>query len=521
MKITGTTNASLGQSLNVDPSLISRWRQGKRLVKPTSHYLPMIADFILASRTTEHQKNELIKLGLPFSPLLDQQEKKEILAKWLGAEPIKSYQNPEPQANDLGSVMTKISALESAFNTKGSQMTSDLLKNQPPLEFPQGSLCILESFAGIQGKRQAVLRIMSTLIAQETPQELWCFSDEDILWLMGDRQFFLRWAELMKIAIVKGHRIKVIHVLNRAPASIVSAIEQWSPLHLTGMVDSYYMPKYTARIVKQSLWVIPGILASFAMTANTSGLADYTYVTADPMAVADMEQMYQGLLSESKRYFKLYKSPYPQEFSSALLDIEKTHTGTILFKDALSDITVPESVLQRMLQRTGMSREETAAYLENHSKRVEAFKQNVAIFDTLHILTVDNLSKLLGKNMLYLGCSKGEAFPYEPIDLCEHLQSTVQFLKSYNKYHLYLASKEDAALGSNIAFMAKDGFGAVLAKWDEQYKNPVILITEEPISSTVFFSILKNTINIIPEAQKTKSNIIARLEAYAYSLLNT
>jgi len=520
MRITGTTNAALGQYLNVDPSLISRWRMGKRIIKPSSHYLPMIADFILECRITEYQQNELLKIGMPGSPLHDQQEKREILSKWLGAEPVHSYQSPQPQSNDLGAVMSKISALDSVFNTMGPQMSAGLLKNLPPLEFPQGESCMLEAFSGIQGKRQAVIRIMNTLISQETPRELWCFSDEDIFWLMGDRVFYLRWAELMKLAIAKGHRIKIIHVLNRAPVEIVSAIEQWSPLHLTGMIDSYYMPKYIARNVKQSIWVIPGVLTSFAITGKTSGIADCTYVTQCPSVVADMEQLYQGLLSESKRYFKLYKTPKLQELPSALLEVEKTHTNTILFKDALSDITMPENVLYRLTQRIGMSQEEAAACIEYHSNCVKAFKQNAAIFDTIHILAVKNLSELLGANMLYLGCGKGEAFLYEPIDLYEHLQSTVQFLKTYDKYHLYIASKEEAGFGSNISFMAKDGFGAILSKWDEQGKNPVILLTEEPISSTVFYSILKNTINIIPDEQKTKSNIIARLEAYAYTLLD-
>lgn len=519
MSITGTTNVALADYINVDASLLGRWRSGKRPIKSTSEYLLRIASFIVKRDLTEREKEELLKIGLPYSSLHDAEEKKNFIAKWLGAEPLTGQAGVRPISSDLGNVMEKLSIAESYLRNMSDTMLSGFKKVIPVNDTLEGEECSFTLYEGMEGKRKAVLRMLFTLLYLDAPSELLCFSDESMEWLMGDRVFFLKWSELMKAAIAKGNRIKIIHVLNRGPSEIMSAIEQWAPLHLTGMLESYYMPRYTARILKNTLFVIPKVIACTAQTTNPSGLSDSTHITTHQRTVQDMENLFQGYLVESKQYFKLFKAERIEPLLNKLLEIEQTYTNTLTYKDSLPDVTMPESVLFRLCERAGLSSKDTAVCIDYHAKRVAAFQKSIKNFSTTHLLAYDNMASLLKMHVLY-PVFGAEAVFYEPLDLYEHLNHTIRMLKTYDRFNVFLVPSQQIGFGANTSFIAKDGFGAVLSKWDENNANPLTLLTSEPISSTVFYGILKNAKDNIPEENKIKDQVVSRLETTAYNMIH-
>lgn len=517
MSITGTTNVTLADYINVDASLLGRWRSGKRPIKSTSGYLLKIASFIAERDLTEREKEELFKIGLPYSSLLDTEEKMKLIAKWLGAEPLTGHVGVKPICSDLGNVMEKLSMAESNLCHMSDTMLSGIMKVIPINDTLEGEECSFTLYEGIEGKRKAVLRMLYTLLSLDVPSVLLCFSDESIEWLMGDHVFFLRWSELMKAAIAKGNRIKVIHMLNRAPSEIMSAIEQWAPLHLTGMLESYYMPRYTGRILKNTLFVIPKVIACSAQTTNASGLSDSTYITTNQRTVQDMENLFQGYLLDSKHFFKLFKAGQVEPLLNKLLEIEQTDTNTLTYKDSLPDVTMPESVLLRLCEKARLSSKDTAVCLDYHARRVDILKKSVKNFSITHLLAYENLSPLLTTRVLY-PVFGAEAVTYEPLNLYEHLNNTIRMLKSYDRFNIVLVPKQQIGLGTNTSFIAKDGFGTVLSKWDENNANPITLLTSEPISSTVFYGILKNVKDALPEENKIKDQVVSRLETIAYTM---
>ncbi|MGE4283605.1 MAG: hypothetical protein AB7G87_07745 [Clostridia bacterium] len=525
MTIMDCNNSKLGKGINIDPSLISRWRSGERRIKPNSPYIPLIVDFLLSVEPMPYQIdafNNILGTQIQLKKYNDIFALKKVITAWL-SDPDEDFVKNMEFSNELSPItlsglMNKLSNISAVNNTA----INNTVLNTPVLSYDTntGRQVPISIYTGVEGKRDAVLRIMDTLISIDNPAELLCFSDESIEWLIGDRSFFLVWASLMKTAVLKGHKIKIIHIVNRSPNEVMAAIDQWAPLHLTGKLESYYMPKYVANKIKKTFWVIPGVLASGAITASPKGLCENTYITQDEEIVKNMHDTFEGLLSQCRPYFKIYSVSSCKGYFSALMEFDATMGNAITLKDTLTSITLPENVLIRMLDRSDLSIRQKNQQIELHRYRVESFIKALSRFKITDILSIDALFDITSTKFTTLEGLDQFPVSYEPQDLFEHIMSIVTYLKEYDNYEFIPARKDIFNFGDNILLTAKDGIGAILAKWNQNSSDTIVVMTHEDFSSTVFYNLLNTHVNKIPYEQRDRSYVIPRLEAYAQRLLN-
>lgn len=519
MTIMNCNNSRLGKGINVDPSLISRWKSGNRQLKSNSPYIPLIIDFLLRTEPMAYQIeaiNNLLGTKFNLMTYTDIFQLKNALTEWLSS-------------NEKILVSTKSSSLEQSslnFNTLMEKLSKCSSQETSKISIPQSSLAensgratTLSVYTGIEGKRSAVLKIMNTLLSLNEPGELLCFSDENIEWLVGDRDFYLKWAFLMKAAVNNGHKIKIIHVINRSPNEVMEAIDQWAPLHLTGKLESYYMPKYVANRIKKSFWVIPRVLASGAMTASPDGLCECTYISKDEEFVRNMNGVFDGLLSSCRKYFKIYNTSTTQDFVSSLLEFDAAVGNIITLKDSLTSITLPENVLKRMLDRTNLSSLEKKLRIELHKQRQESFIKNLFRFKATDILSIDALFDILSVNLNSIEDISNIPMKYESQDLYEHIMSIVSYLKEYDNYEFIPIRKDIFNYGDNFFVSVKDATGSILGKWSNDPSKTVVIMTYEDLSSTVLYNMLNSQIDKLPYEQRDKNYIVPRLEAYAQRIL--
>lgn len=519
MTIMNCNNSKLGRGINVDPSLISRWKSGNRLLKPNSPYIPLIVDFLLRAEPMTYQIesiNNLLGTNFHLKRYTDIFQLKSILTEWLSS-PKETLIDIKSSSLDENSI--KFNSLMEKISKISSENTPDITISQSFPNEDTGRYTSLRVYSGIEGKRSAVLKIMISLLSLESPGELLCFSDENIEWLVGDRSFYLKWAYLMKAAVNNGHKIKIIHVINRSPNEVIEAIDQWAPLHLTGKLESYYMPKYIASNIKKSFWVIPKVLASSAITASPDGLCENTYISEDKEIVQNMEGVYNGLLSNCRRYFKIYNTSSNNEFISSLLCFDNAIGNVITLKDSLSSITLPENVLIRMLNRSNLSEIEKNLRIELHRQRKESFIKNLSRFKAKDILSIDAIFDIFSIKMTSIEDISMPPIAYEPQDLYEHIMSIVNYLREYENYEFIPIAKNVFNYGDNIFVSAKDATGSILSKWNEDPTKTVVIMTYEDLSSTVLYNSINSQIDKIPYEQREKSYIIHRLEAYAQRIL--
>lgn len=86
MNLTSMTNSKLAKTLNVDPSLVSRWRRGRRIPNDFASVVIQIANLSAPRIQYDYQKEELAKKASLALDSLPEDAVKERIVIWLGTE---------------------------------------------------------------------------------------------------------------------------------------------------------------------------------------------------------------------------------------------------------------------------------------------------------------------------------------------------------------------------------------------------------------------------------------------------
>jgi hypothetical protein len=94
--------------------------------------------------------------------------------------------------------------------------------------------------------------------------------------------------------------IRIIHTVDRSMPELISAVEWWMPLYLSGRISSFYCRKSVGKLFSHTMFIRPGA----ACIAGTSAIglesrAVYNYST-DAEAVVLAEDAFNCILKESR-----------------------------------------------------------------------------------------------------------------------------------------------------------------------------------------------------------------------------
>ena len=116
-------------------------------------------------------------------------------------------------------------------------------------------------------------------------------------WMDGEYRQVL--SVLMAELIRRDVRIRIIHTVDRSMPELISAIEWWMPLYLSGKIVSYYCLPSAGERFSHTLFIRPGV----ACIAGTSAIglenqAFYSYST-DKEITRLAEEAFDSLLKNS------------------------------------------------------------------------------------------------------------------------------------------------------------------------------------------------------------------------------
>lgn len=295
MKIAGLSNRRLGIEAGLDPSYISRLRRGERIPKYRSHYIIRLCESILESITKQEKLSELYDLTELSEDEIADNDGAEGLRRWLfGYGSVTGYLAAEELMGTIASINDHIAAATDAASVEydPDKILEGYEKNDSGIE------CGDESrYVGVDGIRSAVTRFLAEMI-RNGEHDLLLYSDQSMDWMGGDYGLALKL--LMAELIRRKVRIRIIHTVNRSMSELISAVEWWMPLYLTGMITSYYCSKSTGNVFSHTLFIRPGA----ACIAGTSAIglesrAVYTY-SADTEIARLAEDAFNNILNESQ-----------------------------------------------------------------------------------------------------------------------------------------------------------------------------------------------------------------------------
>ena len=231
MKTADISNRRLGHEVGVDPSYISRLRRGERIPRFQSPYLVEICQIVRDSMAEDGRMSELSELTSLAIEELSGEDGVDELRRWLfGYGTVTRYMAADELMGTIGSIDDIIR--KAREHAREDFDIEDILKS---VEAGGGEAHAEdeEKYVGIDGFRVAVTRFLAEMIGNGD-RELLLYSDQAMDWMDGEYRKIL--TALMAELIRRDVRISVIHTVNRSLAELVSAVEWWMPLYLSGKI---------------------------------------------------------------------------------------------------------------------------------------------------------------------------------------------------------------------------------------------------------------------------------------------
>ena len=490
MKNFNVTNHKLAKAISVDPSLVSKWVNGKRTPPAKSLHIYQIAEFFLKLPYDEYAQPLLTEILAQYFPDLDLDNyiaRRRAMIEWLAEEKL-------PPLEKLQSNHVK------AKTTYGESFA--------PLAGMPG---YYETFAGYQGKRQAVIRFLNTVLESTGTVELLLISQENIKWITEDEDFLLKWKLLLAESAARGHRIKIIHTVNRDINQITTMINNWMPMHLTGQVESFYHPRYEEPALLKSVFIYPGKIALLAFSTPTSE-SEYTFCFEDKTVLRLMEIYYRSFLAQCRPLIRGFSGNEILDISAEVIGSQVKPGYFYTLRDNLMLHLMSPDLFARIIERSDLSRPDKVKRIELHRYYAELFQQSVKFNRFREICPLTAIDMLVGENAYV--CPRCEYLLLDGIELTgeelrEYLTCIITALEEYENYELILFSTRPSLIPENISFSFKEDYYAMVFS---SVDRPYAIKTDEANILYAFEDYFEEIYGQIPINNRSKSWIIEKLK---------
>ncbi len=418
MNLTSSSNSALSLAVSLDPSHVSRLRRGgRRLPKRADFLLPM-AHFFSRRILNEYQKKALgDALRIPGEFPADENGRARLLYRFLSGE------------------MDSDGPIE-AFLEYFSQFQ---IKKAPPAHRLEESGSVglenTEYYYGPEGKREAVLAFLTSVLSEKNPQTLLLYSDEEMSWLFDDAAFSKKWAYLLAQVLETGNTIKIIHTISRSMDEVLTAIAKWLPIYMTGKIAPWYYPKIRDGIFRRTLFLAPrtSAVVSSSVQNRTHGMLNL-YLN-DPNAIAALIKEFNAYLSLCRPLMRIFTGREAGDFLSLLREFEAESVPAVLHPQYLSLLTLPRQEAESMMRRA-----EVDGLLSGYIDRMRQFEETLQDHSLYEMICIPDAEMIrAGKVPLPLSdMAHHDGLYYTPGEFRLHLEHIIFLLRTYRNYHVML-----------------------------------------------------------------------------------
>ncbi len=521
MKIFNSNNSKLAKAINVHPSLISKWRSGKRTFSSDSAYAESIAEYFLSIDLLQDKKGMLIDILKQFNSninICNRIQLKRYLIEWIFAEETVSLQNRighfgKNNYRNFGINDILINLNNLTYEPPDQPGTMEIQQDfkVPKIKGEQGTY---ELFTGNEGKRQSAFKIIDMMLASEKPLELLLCDETSLDWLVEDARFFIEFGGIIKRLIAKGHKITIIHNINREISELMAVMDFWIPLYLTGCVESYFSTKNMNGIINKTLCIVRNTSAALSLKLEDSPGHSNVFITKDQLLVKLAEEVFMSYLDKCRSLINIFKSANMDQYYKEVNEIEDKIGHVYALRNRLSSLAITPEIYSKLLDTLPLSPEGKKERLDFHCKRIENFKERIKYCKYVEIVNIDyfegsfiNLIKFDGLDFFTT-----EAVKCEVDDFIAYMANLIYFLKEYKNYEVLLVKFNNMIRNNRVSMSIKTDCTAFISTCGIDGSNPVIIATELYHMIEGIKHYLLNLIDNIPIAKVKKEAVIDRLE---------
>ena len=405
------SNVRFGKLLNIDPSYISRFRNGLRTPVSNSKLTGEMCR-ILFNRLKDRKRLSNLAGLMNISPenLLDEAILEKELYSWLFLS----------EDNRVSSFVVSMVDQIGAFS-------ADIIKSPLPFETAADKTALRDNkplYHGMVGLQTAVIRFLGNVIERKET-DLYLYSDQNIDWITADKSFQIKWMSLMIQCVTNGVKIHIIHNTERDLAEIGEAIQSWLPLYPSGQIESFYLDGQKNTNFSTTLFLCPdyGCIYSNNVVGTENESGNYLYET-EPERINLHRQLFDTLLGKAHRLIRVCKTADFYKFEKASSDITVLSSCPTVF-------SMPKNLFSEFFNHSEFKAEDSDA--NEIYKQMECFFEKAILSGHFHECVPLPRDEDLFNGKIY---PEFLSTPYSPQEFSEHAKSIINLLDN-TKYRFY------------------------------------------------------------------------------------
>lgn len=339
LNVSGSTNAELARAANIDPSQVSRLKNGTRNTPKRAHTIELMAEFFAERCTSDYQRSALAETIGDKGLVRDRSQSytADVLCRW-----FRSRQSDSS---------TRLDNFMRNFEGYDGQLRYSEHGHQ---SFSSGTVmseCRINVYYGNEGRRNAVLECLDELLAHGEPCQIMLINDENLDWMTQDREYnAMIIGKTLKLA-ERGFTLRRIVSSFRDSSMAIESLERWMPLYMTGALASFYYPRLRDGIFRHLMIVAPG---NFTLTSTAVGdqhECGSTHVCYDERAIIDDERTFHSYLERCVPLTEAYVYDRdPVLFSQQLLKYHQIEAMGMSKWMGMSRNTLPREIVDGLAQ---------------------------------------------------------------------------------------------------------------------------------------------------------------------------
>ncbi len=470
MDTTHTSNRQLADNINVDPSMISLIRTGRRGKPRNSDHILAMADYLASRCTSLYQKVALSDAIGRFNLRYEntQMELSAAIYDWLSDD---SYTPP--------TTMDQLLDFPSPVPLKEKEFPSSI----PPLKDSE-----TEIYYGKDGKGAAFLHLMNQLRKVPPQETIYLTSDEGNEWMVDSGSIF---PDLqLWMYLIRNCHCKLCVILPPVTAPIfLDYLAPWLPLYMTGAVEAYFYPRIRDNIYRRTMVLVRNHSGLLSSSVELEQESPYTILTSNPKLIDANLTLFRDYLSKCQRAFYVYedhetvRSCYHKYFSFA--------SDAMQYSPYLPVTTMPIDCLKMIwetIKDQPSARYDTflsfKEFMESYQGHLFHQLTEHTSIDICPLASVEDV--LQGKvTHIYPGDFSQKRIPYTLETYRSHLSNILMLLRNFPNYYFVPVARQKQ---QKYSILLKENHYVLVIPTEEESRH--IIEIQEPALVQPFFEYL-------------------------------
>lgn len=448
MELLDISNISLAKRLNLDASLISRYKSGHRSPPEGGVITAQLCRYIVWKAETQQKSDALWRL-LDITTDLKQVELYDVVLTWLTVSI-----DHDADYLAVSRLLERIENLSASVRTDISQ-DSQLVSENVLLDKR-------DYYYEKKGLQEAALRFLAQAAENKGSGKLLLYSDRSMEWMTDSPTFRKQWGTLMQAVLTCGTRIKIIHNIGRSNTEMQAAISMWLPMYATGLVEPYYCRVELGNRFQHTMF-ISDTAAVIGSAVRGSSNVFYQYIQ-EPSLLNCLKEQYSSLLKKSAPVVRAFTVASHKDYLTETLRFFEGHASVSNFAPVPSVLTMPGELLQSILARHNISGSDMDIILRDHTELRTGF------LSCLKRLSYTEVTPVLSATdqtttALYIGLYQiNRQVHYTQDEYLKHLSAILDLMRAEPNYHFLPLG---ASPFKNLAILQKASSSTLVTKTDE------------------------------------------------------